>query len=207
MLWGKATQNDITTSDLPWWHSEKEAAWEWNVRPSIKKQTIEYFMFEGNCVFCHLYLGKGKQQKMQLYPVLKSQTWRGENFYALWFRTTCHISLSALMLAIFWKLSQSLKILLHGFLFLQILAFLCMACCAPAFYSTQHWFLLVVTLCFLGTTFLCFYHLFLDTYLKGANVNWTKLVSVSTMSSEVNPEVQMTMLWFFEFNMIFLAAS
>jgi len=56
-----------------------------------------------------------------------------------------------------------------------ILAFLCMACCAPAFYSTQHWFLLVVTLCFLGTTFLCFYHLFLDTYLKGANVNWTKL--------------------------------
>ena len=62
---------------------------------------------------------------------------------------------------------------------LQILAFLCMACCAPAFYSTQHWFLLVVTLCFLGTTFLCFYHLFLDTYLKGANVNWTKLVSVS----------------------------
>ena len=115
MLWGESHTKRYTTSDLPWWHSEKEAAWEWNVRPSIKKQTIEYFMFEGNCVFCHLYLGKGKQQKMQLYPVLKSQTWGGENFYALWFRTTCHISLS--VLGHFFKLSQSLKMFLHDFLF------------------------------------------------------------------------------------------
>jgi len=55
-----------------------------------------------------------------------------------------------------------------------ILAFLCMACCAPAFTSTQHWFLLVVALCFVGTVFLSFYHLFLDTYLKAFSVNWTK---------------------------------
>ena len=70
MLWGGKPHKTICTrSDLPWWHSEKETAWEWNVRPSIKKQTIEYFMFEGNSVFCHLYLGKGKQQKMQLYTL------------------------------------------------------------------------------------------------------------------------------------------
>jgi len=56
----------------------------------------------------------------------------------------------------------------------MLLAFLCMACCAPAYESTQHWFLLVVSLCFIGTVFLAFYHLFLDTYLKSFNVNWTK---------------------------------
>jgi len=55
-----------------------------------------------------------------------------------------------------------------------VLAFFCLACCAPAYSSTQHWFLLVVSLCFLGTVFLCFYHLFLDTYLKAVSINWTK---------------------------------
>jgi len=56
-----------------------------------------------------------------------------------------------------------------------VLALLCMACCAPAYFSTQHWFLLVVSLCFLGTIFLCFHHLCLDTYLKASNINWTKV--------------------------------
>jgi len=53
-----------------------------------------------------------------------------------------------------------------------ILALLCMMCAAPAFNSTQHWFLLVVVCAFLGTIFFSLYHLCLDTYLKNVNVGW-----------------------------------
>lgn len=52
------------------------------------------------------------------------------------------------------------------------IALLCMMCAAPAYHSTQHWFLLVVTLAFLGTIFFSLYHLCLDTYLKTVNVGW-----------------------------------
>lgn len=53
-----------------------------------------------------------------------------------------------------------------------ILGILCMACCGPAYWSTQHWFLLVVVLAFLGSVFYSLYYLCLDVYLKGFNVNW-----------------------------------
>ena len=59
----------------------------------------------------------------------------------------------------------------------QALALLCMMCAAPAYHSTQHWFLLVVTLAFLGTIFFSLYHLCLDTYLKTVNVGWLPTVS------------------------------
>lgn len=51
-------------------------------------------------------------------------------------------------------------------------AILCIMCAAPAYHSTQHWFLLVVTLAFLGTIFFSLYHLCLDTYLKTVNIGW-----------------------------------
>ena len=63
--------------------------------------------------------------------------------------------------------------------FFQILALLCMMCAAPAFNSTQHWFLLVVVCAFLGTIFFSLYHLCLDTYLKNVNVGWLPSVSIS----------------------------
>jgi len=52
------------------------------------------------------------------------------------------------------------------------LAMLCMMCAAPAFHSTQHWFLLVVALCFLGTGFFTLYYMCLDNYLKNSTINW-----------------------------------
>ena len=54
----------------------------------------------------------------------------------------------------------------------QVLALLCMMCAAPAFNSTQHWFLLVVVAGFLGSLFFSLYHLCLDVYLKNVNVGW-----------------------------------
>ena len=54
----------------------------------------------------------------------------------------------------------------------QVLALLCMMCAAPAFNSTQHWFLLVVVTGFLGSLFFSLYHLCLDVYLKNVNVGW-----------------------------------
>ena len=65
-------------------------------------------------------------------------------------------------------------------LYFQILALLCMMCAAPAFNSTQHWFLLVVVCAFLGTIFFSLYHLCLDTYLKNVNVGWLPSVSIIT---------------------------
>ena len=68
---------------------------------------------------------------------------------------------------------------------LQALAILCMMCAAPAFHSTQHWFLLVVALCFAGTGFFTLYYMCLDTYLKNSAVNWLQTVSSLHQSSEV----------------------
>ena len=59
----------------------------------------------------------------------------------------------------------------------KVLALLCMMCAAPAFNSTQHWFLLVVVCGFLGSLFFSLYHLCLDTYLKNVNVGWLPAVS------------------------------
>lgn len=53
-----------------------------------------------------------------------------------------------------------------------LLGILAMACCAPAYWSTQHWFLIVTVLAFLGSVFYSAYYLCLDIYLKGVNVNW-----------------------------------
>ena len=62
--------------------------------------------------------------------------------------------------------------------FFQALALLCMMCAAPAYHSTQHWFLLVVVCGFLGSGFFSLYHLCLDTYLKNLNVGWLPAVSL-----------------------------
>ena len=64
------------------------------------------------------------------------------------------------------------------YLFFQILGILCMACCGPAYFSTQHWFLLVVVLGFLGSLFFSLYYLCLDVYLKGFNINWLQSVTI-----------------------------
>lgn len=55
------------------------------------------------------------------------------------------------------------------------LAALCMMCAAPAFYSTQHWFLLVVVLGFIGTLYFILQHIALDAYTKGLAVNFLQL--------------------------------
>jgi len=53
-----------------------------------------------------------------------------------------------------------------------ILGLLCMMCAAPAWYSTQHWFLLVVTLAFIGSLFFSLYYLCLAEPLNKLGVNW-----------------------------------
>jgi len=52
------------------------------------------------------------------------------------------------------------------------LALLCLMCSAPAFTDTQHWFLLVVTVCLIGTIFFCLYHLCLTEPLNKLIENW-----------------------------------
>jgi len=49
---------------------------------------------------------------------------------------------------------------------------LCMMCAAPAFYATQHWFLLVVVVAFLGSSFFSLYYLCLAEALNKFTVNW-----------------------------------
>jgi len=53
-----------------------------------------------------------------------------------------------------------------------VLGLLAMMCCAPAFYDTQHWFLLVVVLAFIGTIFFSLYYLCLAEPLNKLAVNW-----------------------------------
>jgi len=61
-----------------------------------------------------------------------------------------------------------------------ILGALCMMCAAPAFHSTQHWFLLVVVLGFIGTIYFTLHNLSLDAYLKNLALNFTQVVSYIT---------------------------
>jgi len=53
-----------------------------------------------------------------------------------------------------------------------VLGLLCMMCAAPAYYDTQHWFLLVVVVAFLGTIFFSLYYLCLAEPLNKLAVNW-----------------------------------
>jgi len=53
-----------------------------------------------------------------------------------------------------------------------VFALLCMMCAAPAYEDTQHWFLLVVTVCFLGSVFFSLYYLCLAEPLNKLLVNW-----------------------------------
>ena len=57
-----------------------------------------------------------------------------------------------------------------------------MACAAPAYSSTGHWFLLVVVVGFIGSIFFSLYHLCLDGYLKNLNVGWLPTVSTYSKS-------------------------
>jgi len=52
------------------------------------------------------------------------------------------------------------------------LALFCLMCGAPAYYDTQHWFLLVVVVCLLGTLFFSLYYLCLAEPLNKLHVNW-----------------------------------
>ncbi len=47
-----------------------------------------------------------------------------------------------------------------------------MCCAAPAYFATQHWFLLVVVTCFIGTIFFSLFYLCLEVYLRKSTVNW-----------------------------------
>ena len=53
-----------------------------------------------------------------------------------------------------------------------------MMCAAPAFHSTQHWFLLVVVLGFIGTIYFTLHNLSIDAYVKNLAVNFTQIVSL-----------------------------
>merc|ERR1712211_4377 len=52
------------------------------------------------------------------------------------------------------------------------LAFFCIVCSAPAYYDSQHWFLTVVVISFLGTIFFSIYYLCLAEPLNKLAVNW-----------------------------------
>ena len=54
-----------------------------------------------------------------------------------------------------------------------------MMCAAPAFHSTQHWFLLVVVLGFIGTLYFTIHNLSIDAYVKNLAVNFTQVVCKS----------------------------
>jgi hypothetical protein len=53
-----------------------------------------------------------------------------------------------------------------------IFGIFCLLCGAPAYWDTQHWFLLVVVLSFLGTIFFSLYYLCLAEPLNKLQVNW-----------------------------------
>lgn len=61
-----------------------------------------------------------------------------------------------------------------------------MCCAAPAFFSTQHWFLLVVVFCFIFTIFFSLYYLCLDVFLKKANISWIQTVSSIRCLNQTN---------------------
>ena len=51
-------------------------------------------------------------------------------------------------------------------------------CSAPAYVDSQHWFLAVVSISFLGTIFFSLYYLCLAEPLNKLGVNWLMVVSV-----------------------------
>jgi hypothetical protein len=50
-----------------------------------------------------------------------------------------------------------------------------MMCAAPAYWSTQHWFLLVVVLAFIGTLYFTIHNLSIEAYVKGLAVNFLQV--------------------------------
>ncbi len=66
---------------------------------------------------------------------------------------------------------------------LQIFGIFCLLCGAPAYWDTQHWFLLVVVLSFLGTIFFSLYYLCLAEPLNKLQVNWLMVVGILTSCS------------------------
>ena len=97
-----------------------------------------------------------------------------------------------LLLTIFFAISKNgylgvidnLKMVLHNnpslhnydSLF-QVLAFFCIVCSAPAHSDSQHWFLTVVVISFLGTIFFSLYYLCLAEPLNKLQINWLMVVS------------------------------
>ena len=73
--------------------------------------------------------------------------------------------------------------LFNIFWYLQVLAFFCIVCSAPAYYDSQHWFLTVVVICFLGTIFFSLYYLCLAEPLNKLQINWLMVVSKEKYSS------------------------
>ena len=57
-------------------------------------------------------------------------------------------------------------------IYFQILAFFCIVCSAPAYYDSQHWFLAVVVVSFIGTIFFSLYYLCLAEPLSKLQINW-----------------------------------
>jgi len=53
-----------------------------------------------------------------------------------------------------------------------VLAFFCIVCSAPAHSDSQHWFLTVVVISFLGTIFFSLYYLCLAEPLNKLQINW-----------------------------------
>ena len=53
-----------------------------------------------------------------------------------------------------------------------------MMCAAPAYWATQHWFLLVVVCGFIGTLYFLLHHLSLDAYVKNLALNFTQVVKI-----------------------------
>ena len=59
-------------------------------------------------------------------------------------------------------------------------------CSAPAYVDSQHWFLTVVSISFLGTIFFSLYYLCLAEPLNKLGVNWLMVVSVIFTSFKIN---------------------
>ena len=59
-------------------------------------------------------------------------------------------------------------------------------CSAPAYVDSQHWFLAVVSISFLGTIFFSLYYLCLAEPLNKLGVNWLMVVSVMFTSFQIN---------------------
>jgi hypothetical protein len=56
-----------------------------------------------------------------------------------------------------------------------VLGVAAISCCAPAHLLTQHWFLLVASVCLIGTVFFALYHVCLDGLLEDTGVDWPQM--------------------------------